>query len=276
MNKKPLQLPSGLEKYREQFEATVKPCVKITAEPSKDKTIFDSKFGGYPYLPKDFEFPKDSEGEEMTLLAQINWEQVPSLESYPQTGILQIYIARDHDVYGVDFYEPKIQKDWRVLYFPKIDKENYQTDFSFLGTDEDYYSGTPFEFTGSEDGLSCLKLSFEKAAEPVLPYDYQFDLFVERFSEDKSFPKYYDQENEKIWDEYNEIYETFSHQIGGYASFTQADPRESSEEQWLLLLQINTDEEIMWGDVGIANFFIREDDLKNLDFSNVWYNWDCG
>ena len=33
--------------------------------------------------------------------------------------------------------------------------------------------------------------------------------------------------------------------------------------------------DIMWGDVGVANFFIRPEDLKNKDFSKVLYNWDC-
>lgn len=33
--------------------------------------------------------------------------------------------------------------------------------------------------------------------------------------------------------------------------------------------------EIIWGDMGIANFFINQEDLAKLDFSNVFYNWDC-
>ena len=32
---------------------------------------------------------------------------------------------------------------------------------------------------------------------------------------------------------------------------------------------------IMWGDCGGCNFFINKDKLKNLDFSDVLYNWDC-
>jgi uncharacterized protein YwqG len=31
----------------------------------------------------------------------------------------------------------------------------------------------------------------------------------------------------------------------------------------------------MFGDVGVANFFITEEDLKKKDFSKVIYNWDC-
>ena len=47
----------------------------------------------------------------------------------------------------------------------------------------------------------------------------------------------------------------------------------------ILLLQIDSvgigDDEIMWGDSGICNFFIQEEDLLKLDFDRVMYNWDC-
>ncbi|MEL6214380.1 MAG: DUF1963 domain-containing protein [Pseudomonadota bacterium] len=72
-----------------------------------------------------------------------------------------------------------------------------------------------------------------------------------------------------------------SHQIGGYAVFTQTDPRsyEGKDEDWQVLLQLDSqtigDLDMMWGDVGIANFFIRPADLAARDFSQVWYNWDC-
>ena len=32
---------------------------------------------------------------------------------------------------------------------------------------------------------------------------------------------------------------------------------------------------LAWGDGGVANFFITEDDLKNREFNHVNYNWDC-
>ena len=43
----------------------------------------------------------------------------------------------------------------------------------------------------------------------------------------------------------------------------------------ILLFQLDTVEDIMWGDSGVGNFFIREEDLKNRDFTRVLYNWDC-
>ena len=47
--------------------------IKITVV-GEDPTlsIFDSKFGGIPYLPQDAKVPVDSEGVQLGLLAQIN------------------------------------------------------------------------------------------------------------------------------------------------------------------------------------------------------------
>lgn len=68
--------------------------------------------------------------------------------------------------------------------------------------------------------------------------------------------------------------------MGDILFFTQEDPRgneKSYAEHEILLLQIDSEDEkgIMWGDSGVANFFISKEDLLNLNFSNVIYNWDC-
>lgn len=90
-----------------------------------------------------------------------------------------------------------------------------------------------------------------------------------------------DAENEvEMWDLYEEHFGGQGHKIGGYPFFTQTDPREwekAYQEHNILLLQIDTDDDlgIMWGDYGVANFFITKEVLLNLDFSNVLYNWDC-
>jgi uncharacterized protein YwqG len=78
-----------------------------------------------------------------------------------------------------------------------------------------------------------------------------------------------------------ELAKSQNHRMGGYAYFTQEDPRvrHAPDDNWLLLFQMDSDSnesiEIMWGDMGVANFFILSEDLKNLNFDNVWYNWDC-
>ena len=68
--------------------------------------------------------------------------------------------------------------------------------------------------------------------------------------------------------------------IGGYAYFTQTDPREIvPDEEWLLLFELQSSMRedqpaVMWGDVGIGAFFIRPEDLRKRDFSKVLYTWD--
>ena len=73
------------------------------------------------------------------------------------------------------------------------------------------------------------------------------------------------------------------HWLFGYAYFTQNDPRDYMVDlqDYILLFQMDSDysaerkSEIMWGDSGVGNFFIKKDDLQKLDFSKVMYNWDC-
>ena len=70
------------------------------------------------------------------------------------------------------------------------------------------------------------------------------------------------------------------HKILGNPYFTQDDPREEDDEHNILLFQMDSEMgneavEIMWGDSGVGNFFISEEDLKNLNFDNVLYTWDC-
>jgi len=44
-------------------------------------------------------------------------------------------------------------------------------------------------------------------------------------------------------------------------------------EDYLLLLQVDSDEGIRWKGDGVANFFIHPDDLIRKDFSNVLFTF---
>ncbi|MFN2512999.1 MAG: DUF1963 domain-containing protein, partial [Pyrinomonadaceae bacterium] len=60
------------------------------------------------------------------------------------------------------------------------------------------------------------------------------------------------------------------------------DPRakllESGADDWLLLLQLDSDErcDLMWGDMGMLYFWIRQNDLKAHRFDRVWMTLQCG
>ncbi len=264
-----LQIPKELEQYRSILEESVKPYIKVSGTQA-ETTLFESKFGGYPYVPINQEHPKDSNGQPMMLLAQLNFEEMPHVEYMPQKGMLQFFVSAEDELYGADFDHPTIQKDFRIIYHSTIieDLNKVITDFSSLNTSE------------LEDFIipEAAKLKFELGYQPVTSRDYRFE---KMFSEEIDWEEIVDEENNTESGElYDDLCKDQGHKIGGYPFFTQTDPREWEEKYQqhdILLLQIDTDDSlnIMWGDSGVANFFIKKDDLLNLDFSNVIYNWDC-
>lgn len=219
-----------------------------------------------PYFPKNLTYPTNFKGEYLQLLAQLNFAEIPSLDKFPQSGILQFYIDRNDECYGLDFNNPFQQDKFRVLYFPEIDDnpENLCTNFDFLATDKpNYYFPIRGEFS----------LQFTSKVEPISPFDQTLSQILQQSN---SFRELYAQFYEQNFNE-------MGHKLGGYPDFTQSDPRiefSQENEPYLLLLQIDSEYldnqlEICWGDVGISNFFIQSSRLTNLDFSQVLYNWDC-
>lgn len=270
------------------LEKNKKPMIEISLSDEKPN-LFQSKFGGVPYLPKDKEVPKNKENEQLTLLAQINIDELPENNIYPmKEGILQFWILND-DILGLD-YDTNLGDGYKIIYYKDIDKN--VTEEEVLEKykpykDEDSYFPIEGEFSLSfklTDGyFSDSNDDFREIVDREMKKFY--DENKEKYS---NILKIYDKENQlnywEIWDILEEDKEIgkklfgAGHKIGGFPDFTQSDIREVGDYE-ILLLQIDSDRteknEIMWGDCGIANFFIREKDLKELNFDKVIYNWDC-
>lgn len=258
-------LPQALVPYEPLIDATKKALIRL--RPTRaHTTLFQSKFGGFPYLPKDQEHPIDEQGNPMFLLAQLNFAELPRLQFYPTTGILQFFVSLDDNLVGLDFDDLTNQQNFRVLYHEQIIHNETQlvTDFSYI---EPIEENAPFE--------GEFALTFAVEEEPISYSDYRF---YETFEGKIDFEQEVD--GEELMELYADHFSSTGHKIGGFPYFTQCDPRDnenSYRNHQQLLLQIATDHEqgILWGDAGVANFFIREVDLQNRDFSNVLYTWDC-
>ncbi|WP_338812480.1 DUF1963 domain-containing protein [Bernardetia sp. Wsw4-3y2] len=264
------KLPLELESYRSQLESSKRNFVKITTEKVKDTTFTESKIGGYPFLPKGFSYPKDKDDKYLEFLAQINFAELPKNDIYPESGILQFFIGFE-DLYGADLDFDTIQEGYRVLFHDSVGGE-VETNFDFLDKErvEDL---TPLLHKNT------LKMYFKNSSEYVSASSYEF----EKYFEDSFygfFERFEDKEDE-IADFYYENIDNAGHKLGGYANFTQDDPRSFSEnfgKEYNLLFQLDSDadfDDICWGDAGIGNFFIKKEDLVNRDFSKVIFNWDC-
>jgi uncharacterized protein YwqG len=258
-----LDLPAGLEGFRSKLEPTVKSYIDIQTRFTRETTLRQSKFAGFPYLPKNFEYPTTLEGEYLHLLAQINFDEVPNLAGFPTTGILQFYIARD-GMYGLDFESPTRQTNFRVLYFPEPDfnESNLVTNFDFLPTLWDYGKEfIPFyvfpSYVPHRD--DCFALSFELKDAPISDCDYQFEDLI-----GNEIWNVLQVDNYALWKKYQENFVN-GHRISGYPHFTQADFRESLPEDegpYILLLQIDFDPgelekiSIEWDDIGVGSFWV--------------------
>jgi uncharacterized protein YwqG len=267
-----LVLPSELEPYRKALQASVRPFVRITGRLGPTKP-WESKFGGKPYLPRGQKVPVDTKGRPMRLLAQVNFSEVPDVGLFPRSGILEFFLSspsefsNSDDLYGADFHRPTVQRNFRILYFPSVvqDHSRLAQDIPAAGAGTDLFPLEREARLSFSVELAPVSLSDHRAAAVLPPGGWSFfDRFGARADE--------------VGRAYDERFPGNGHKMGGYAFFTQEDPRTGKHAGYdVLLLQIDTDDAlgIMWGDGGVANFFIREKDLRAASFTDVLYNWDC-
>lgn len=270
-----------LEKLKDRINSTKREYIKIKAKKDMELKLWQSKFFGKPYLLKDQKYPTDDNGNNLYLLAQLNLSQMPNLEfSYPKKGLLQFWIS-DKQLYGLDFKNRTKQNGFKVIFHKEVQEDNNKLvqDFSFLSKIQKE-KGWICE---DQDQFAQFALDFKIDKMPITSCDnYFYELFAD-ILEDKDIDKFefmdaYDNAYNKEYMKHNKS--NPNHVIGGYPYFTQEDPRKLGKEYLdfnILLFQMDSDitNKIMWGDCGVANFFINQKDLEALDFSRVFYNWDC-
>lgn len=260
-----LIIPQSLLKYKEYIEKTKTSFISISTSIKPVTHLENSKFGGTPYWPEKTPYPEIL-NTPAKLLAQINFSELTkqgiTLPDFPKNGILQFFCPYEDDMLGLTFedYNPDGYSHL-VIYHEDIDKIPSDSEFLVKISSNNEYM--PFE--------KELSLSFELKEEYLsLNDDYQVQKFY-------NFPiPITDEESDDFFENFNNA----GSKLGGYAYFTQDDPRTyqkifKPEDDWILLLQMDTDDNLMWGDSGVANWFIKRQDLINKNFKNVFYTWDC-
>ncbi|MBF1647846.1 MAG: DUF1963 domain-containing protein, partial [Rothia dentocariosa] len=217
-------------------------------------------------------------GEPLHMIAQINCADLPPNSIYPAEGLLQFWISpieTDTEDYTSSRYD-------RVIYYPKLGKANRKAHKLVITED----NGFIWPLLGGEYALS-----FE-------PENLEPGLKLKQYSTGQLFTRlwnerYPQEQIESPWDldelaglEGDDLASTFyedldHHQLGGVPEYIDWDPREDSEgwkDYTINLLTLVSAYEadtitIMWGDAGVANWLITPEQLKNLDFSKVFYSW---
>lgn len=277
-----------IKKFIEEFKKLEnRETIKINLIPETKTPLMSSNVAGWFYLPKTSTIPTTSKGEQLMYLAQINCEELPENSIYPSKGIMQFWIFGGDYNLGNDYTKPTSDSKKRVIYYPEVEEHFTEAELSEMyKPEEDKKEGELI--TPINDGAP-FAMSFEKASQWPLPNDFRFEeIFNEKLNEhieetkaEEGFESY-DIGEEESYDIIEELDIPNHTQIGGYGHFTQEDPRmyDDFEDYTELLFQLDSefgtdDYYILWGDCGVGNFFATKEQLRNLDFAECLYSWDC-
>lgn len=217
--------------------------------------LWSSKMGGYPYLPKSLEYPRDSEtGELMMFLLQINCAEVPEIPNFPlpRQGLLQFFVGLN-----VAMCELSPQRHC-IRYIEEIDLDETRLISNFEFTQEsrqrnEWYNPIySLRFCPGE----ALFFNYRQSMGHLrLPESLQ-TLCDESFFDDWLYD--YDIENEGLEREH-------PYKLAGYPDLHSYVPDVLDEAQGRLLLEVQDP----FSCSDYFYFFINPDDLKRQDFSQV-------
>lgn len=265
-----------------------KNAVSLTMARKKTKFCC-TKIGGKPDLPADFEWPyyesEDYRGinanRPLSFMAQINFAEIKPYDKenlLPENGMLYFFYELMSMEWGAS---PESRNCSRVYY--------YDGDLSELKNTE-----LPEDLTKYDS--ECIL--------PEIAVEINNFIDVPDLCE---LPEDLDDDNDDDYcDKRYDLQDTLSAKILGYADIIQdtmlfeceavsrgydlyqeefqfseeeKNDIEHSSDEWILLFEMDSieldDYELMFGDSGRIYFYIRKEDLKKRDFSNVYFSLQC-
>jgi len=263
--------PGRVDEILNAMRAQSRPCVLLRAGEG------NSKLGGQVDGLPCADWPK-SNGAPLDFLCQLDLTEIRRADGpdwLPADGSLLFFYDAEEQPWGFD---PSDRPAWRVIHLP---------------APSDAAGGPPAPprapFPGKRLSAHASQ-SLPQANSDRIGVDLQ---------------GLTDSEFDSLFDASDAPYERFpAHQVGGYASPIQGDDMEfeaqlvshgiycgdpegyespraqelkGGSEEWVLLLQVDSDDDVgmMWGDGGRLYFWIREQDARRADFSNVWMILQC-
>lgn len=229
-------------------EKTVTEAIEITLAPFGNMGITDSKLGGLHYWDASMSYPKN-----MYFLAQFNLSQLPETKKLPREGMLQFF--------------SDCEENCKVVYHKKIDP---------------YFT----EETALSLGIQAVTKSDIIPFEGECGFEFRLtEMFIDQFDEfsgnivlDAARELGFEVEDDITLDELPYESDTSGHHLLGYPCFAQYDPRETDGKYNTLLFQLDSEMSerftIVWGDFGVADFFVNDKDLEALNFDDVFFTWD--
>ncbi|MFZ1700350.1 MAG: YwqG family protein [Pyrinomonadaceae bacterium] len=284
-----LLIKHDLAQLESDVREFVLPCVGIDLVESEDDTEPVSKLGGNPYLPNNFAWPTNKT-RPLELVLQVNLADVVEFDVWkqlPDRGLLTFFYDIEEQPWGFD---PKDVAGFKVHYsppeLPVHQRQSPESEFKL--------PKRQLRFRFSQSVPSVGSRSYERLTEIIrFSSDDEADRFFDGFGLDLAMSG----------SSYKRNHWGGKHRLLGHSDNVQGDmqleaelvsnglyagdpsgyedPRalelESHADEWILLLQVDSDESIdlMWGDVGSIYYWIKREDLANRNFSNTWLVLQC-
>lgn len=262
-----------LSKYSDQIISLSKPAIKLISREAteKDIKVGTSTLGGYPDLPKAFEWPVFS-GDFLNFIAQINLAEISAFDInnlLPDSGMLYFFYDLKEFRWGFD---PDDKGSWRIIYcndtstlmrfqhIPNSDfildhcSVTFSTEFTLPDLEnEDLKS---LNFNEEEHDFYCNLIEHSKD-----PHHRLFGYPLPIQTSEKQMKLDCELSSSNIY-------------VGDLKAYS--DPRipefTQKSSDWQLLLQLDSDQNpnFMWGDCGLIYFWMKQSDLEQQNFHNAW------
>ncbi|WP_380129726.1 DUF1963 domain-containing protein [Deinococcus sonorensis] len=259
------RLPNLLNPCRDAPEATVRTYVHLEGKRGPGPA-WTSKLGGRPCRPPGDVWPLAHDGTPLVFLAQIDFAEFPPLPGFPERGIVQYFIWED-DLYGANFDRSldmtslAVDANVRVRYFADVIKDAKRLDHTVPDRFSDPDGSLPHDPT-----LEFILVGTLRSG-PVT----SDDRLLEQLTGSSLWALSEDVHPDDLAERYARLTGT-GHKLGGYPTFTPADPRRVEDPQ--VLLQSDDDLALMWGTPASA-ISSSTRTTSRADFSRVAYNWVC-
>lgn len=274
----------GLGPHAEALYRQLRPRIGYHRTEAPAVPLGGSRIGGGPDVPPDFDWPTHK-GRTLDFLLQVNLTDLQGLEcspALPAHGTLAFFYDIQEQPWGFD---PGDRSGHRVYWFEGVDLHRRDA-------------------PDVETAVPPSALTFRQALSLPHPYSQRGDDLLKLLSTEGG---------EVDEDAYQALVDAVAgvdvddgpggqhHAIGGYSYNLQGDmqleaqlvshgihcgdlsayedPRraalDAGTQDWMLLIQVDSDDDLMWGDSGVLYCWIRGEDLKASDFSRTWLGLQC-
>jgi len=268
---------SKLSPLAESLVGLLEPCIAVDAKSAGDLSPEASRLGGRPGVPAGFEWPVFKK-KPLDFLAQLRMKDVKTHDPtglLPDDGWIYFFYYKD----GGWGFDPKDRESFRVLFVaqeealsfadvPKKLKPFHECRLKFSSVMTLPSQGGP--------GINEVTEFIEENDLYDEFSDLETDVLGGRVSPHHLFGHPQPVQDDEMYVECQLV--ANGHNLGkGYPDLPEIDKATACADDWILLFQIDSDEEAgwMWGDAGTLYFWIRKEDLKSRAFEKAWMILQC-